>query len=302
MTAVVLTALGSALGMIGIALAVRPTAQSLRSSLAELEGAPRRLGRQAQEAGGPSVRRLIRKVARRLSGVVYDQERLRSHLWPLFAITATPVEEFFGEVVLASLAGVALPAAWWILVGLAGVHVPVEAPLCASLLLGAGGAILPAVLLKAKADRAHLSARRAIESFVNLVVLCLAGGMGIESALFASARIGEGKICEDILNALVLAQDTGEAPWNALDHLGRDFGLAELTELAAAVVLAGTEGARIRSTLSAKSSSIRRHNLADAESEANAVTERLFLPSVCLLVGFLSFIAYPAVARISAGL
>jgi tight adherence protein C len=75
-----------------------------------------------------------------------------------------------------------------------------------------------------------------------------------------------------------------------------------LEELAAAVGLAGAEGARIRLTLAAKAKSIRQHDLAEAESDANAVTERLFLPGVFLLVGFLVFIAYPAVARISAGL
>jgi hypothetical protein len=87
-----------------------------------------------------------------------------------------------------------------------------------------------------------------------------------------------------------------------LDHLGRDIGVSELTELAAAVGLAGTEGARIRLTLAAKATSIRRHDLSAAEAKANTVTERLFLPGVFLLIGFLLFIAYPAVARISAGL
>jgi hypothetical protein len=125
--------------------------------------------------------------------------------------------------------------------------------------------------------------------------------MGIEGALHASASIGENAVSGRILTSLALAQDAGQPPWDALDHLGRDLGIAELTELAAAVGLAGAEGARIRLTLVAKANSIRRHELAEAESEANSVTERLFLPGVFLLVGFLVFIAYPAVARISAG-
>jgi hypothetical protein len=79
------------------------------------------------------------------------------------------------------------------------------------------------------------------------------------------------------------------------------LGVGELSEIAAAVSLAGSEGARIRSTLTAKAASIRRHELADAEAEANAVTERLFLPGVLLLVGFLLFIGYPAYARIAGG-
>ncbi len=87
-----------------------------------------------------------------------------------------------------------------------------------------------------------------------------------------------------------------------MSRLGRAIGLNELDELAGAVELAGTEGARIRATLAAKATSIRRHQLADAETQANTVTERLFLPGLHLLVGFTIFIGYPALARISTGL
>jgi tight adherence protein C len=46
---------------------------------------------------------------------------------------------------------------------------------------------------------------------------------------------------------------------------------------------------------------LRRHEQADAESSANAMTERLFLPGALLLLGFLVFIGYPAFARILGG-
>jgi len=67
------------------------------------------------------------------------------------------------------------------------------------------------------------------------------------------------------------------------------------------VQLAGTEGARIRQSLTARSASLRRHEQAEAESSANAMTERLFLPGALLLIGFLLFIGYPAVHRILGG-
>jgi len=187
-------------------------------------------------------------------------------------------------------------------VNLGGAHLPFTVPLGAALVLGCAGGGVPILVLRSKALRARRSARRVVGSFLNLVVLCLAGGMGIEGALHASARMEEDVVSARILNSLIVAQDSGESPWDALDNLGHDLGLNELKELAAAVGLAGTEGARIRRTLAAKASSIRRHDLAEAESEANRVTERLFLPGVFLLIGFLVFIAYPAVARISAGL
>ena len=85
-------------------------------------------------------------------------------------------------------------------------------------------------------------------------------------------------------------------------RLGDELGIPELREVAAAVGLAGTEGAQIRATLIAKAASIRRHELSESEAQANAVTQRLFLPGIVLLLGFLVFIGYPAVERILSGL
>lgn len=78
--------------------------------------------------------------------------------------------------------------------------------------------------------------------------------------------------------------------------------MAELGEQAASVGLAGTEGAKVRSSLAAKAASLRSHQLADAETTAQAATERMSLPVVLLFAGFLCFIAFPAIERVLAGL
>ena len=79
------------------------------------------------------------------------------------------------------------------------------------------------------------------------------------------------------------------------------MGVGELVELSATLQLAGTEGARIRQSLTARSATLRRHEQADAESGANAATQRMFLPGALLLIGFLLFIGYPAFSRILGG-
>ena len=301
-TVVVVTALGMALGLMGIIISVRPSTPSLRAALAQLE---RRLVKGPELSRGFHGRpglRLDRYPTRWLARVASERDDIRSWLWPFLAITDGTVEKLCGEVVLGASVGLVLPGLWWLILTAGGVDFSVSIPLWVGVVLSICGGILPVLLLASAAKRARKSARRVVGSFLNLVVLCLAGGMGIEGALHASANIGDDAVSGRILASLALAQDAGLPPWDALDHLGRDLGIAELTELAAAVGLAGAEGARIRLTLVAKASSIRRHELAEAESEANSVTERLFLPGVFLLVGFLLFIAYPAVARISAGL
>jgi tight adherence protein C len=301
MTVVVVTALGVGIGVLGLVAALRPARPSLRGAMIQLERQVP-LARRRSEPPGTSSARVDRYLAGRLVTAVSERDSVSAWLSPLLAMGGVSVQEFCGQVLLGTTVGVLLPGLWWMVVTVGGVHVPFVVPIWAALVLGFGGGALPVVRLHSRGSRARQAARRVVGSYLNLVVLCLAGGMGIEGALHASARIGEDDVSARILNALIVAQDAGETPWDALDRLGRDLGVTELTELAAAVALAGGEGARIRLTLAAKASSIRRHGLAQAEAEANTVTERLFLPGVFLLVGFLLFIGYPAVARISAGL
>jgi len=70
-------------------------------------------------------------------------------------------------------------------------------------------------------------------------------------------------------------------PWEA----GPRARIGELSELAASVSLAGTEGAKVRASLAAKAASLRTHELAEAETADQAATERMSLPIVMLFAG-----------------
>jgi tight adherence protein C len=96
-------------------------------------------------------------------------------------------------------------------------------------------------------------------------------------------------------NALDVTTLTGETPWAALARLGEEVGVSELTELAASISLAGTEGARVRDSLAMKASTLREHAMAEAESEAESTTEKMAVPTVLLFLGFMILIGYPAI-------
>ena len=302
MTTVVVTAVGFGLGILGMIVALNPPAPTLRAALARLDRPLTRVVPHPDSGSRGSEVRFDRYLTGRLATLAFEREDLSTWLAPLFALTGVSIQALASEVLLGASVGLVLPGLWWLVVTAGGVHVPLVIPLWSGLVLAGAGGFVPIALFRGKAKRARRVARRTVGSFLNLVVLSLAGGMGIEGALHASAQMGQDAVSEKILTALVLAQDAGQPPWDAIDRLGTELGIPELEELAAAVGLAGAEGARIRLTLAAKAKSIRQHDLAEAESEANAVTERLFLPGVLLLIGFLIFIAYPAVARISSGL
>ena len=106
-------------------------------------------------------------------------------------------------------------------------------------------------------------------------MIATAGGAGIEAALTYAAATGQGPAFAQIRQALETARLTRQPPWQTLGQLGTELGVTELTELAASITLAGTEGAKVRASLAAKSAAMRARQLAEAEAGAQAATERM---------------------------
>ncbi len=300
MTLVLLTAVGFALGLSGLAAALRPEAASLRSTLASLQRPPI----VARPPGSPAglAARLQRSAGDRIVAAVATRGGFPESLRQAAELAEISLTDTCGRSALWAVGAVVVGPLVWAAGAFTGSPPTLVVPLWLSLAGAAVGALVPWLQLRAAAATARQAARAVVAVYLDLVVLCLAGGMGLEGALHQAAEVTEGPMADRIGAALDHARHTGAAPWDALADLGERLQVSELTELAAAVSLAGIEGARIRSTLAAKAAAIRRHQLAEAETEASTVTERLFLPAVLLLLGFLVFVGYPAFARIVIGL
>ena len=118
MTAVIVTAVGFALGVVGMVSALHPAPPSLRAALADLERDPSRIGSRMGLTDRSSKIRPDLYLAGYLGAFVSEQDYARARLWPLFAITGTSIQELCGEIVLAASVGLLLPIAWWALVGM----------------------------------------------------------------------------------------------------------------------------------------------------------------------------------------
>jgi Flp pilus assembly protein TadB len=164
---------------------------------------------------------------------------------------------------------------------------------------GAAGFLLPDIALADEATKKRRAFRHALSAYLDLVNVILAGGGGIESALFAAADAGDGWAFAALRRTLDRARLTGRSPWQLFAELGHELDVPELAELAASVSLAGSHGARIRQSLAAKADTLRGHQVAETEAAAEAATERMTIPVAVLLFGFLVFIAYPAVVQIT---
>lgn len=198
-----------------------------------------------------------------------------------------------------ALAGGAGLAALALAAGVVGLHLSTLGPVIGAAVGSIGGAAIAGRSTVVEARREREAFVRGLSCWLELVALAQAGGMGVESALEASAEIADDPTFLRIRAALDRSRVGPMTPWTALAELGRRIGVAELEELAATLNLAGSEGARIRTSLVTKSASMRQRQMSSAEAEANATTERLFLPSIVMMIAFVMFLMYPAGVRLA---
>ncbi|MGW7514142.1 type II secretion system F family protein [Streptomyces sp. NPDC054796] len=218
------------------------------------------------------------------------------------AITERSAEVHLAEKAALALTGLLLPAAFELVLALDDRPLPWMMPLAGSLLLATGGFLLPDATVRTKAAKRRRAFRHALGAYLNLVHLLLAGGAGVDGALNDAARVGHGWAFQQISHALDIARLTRTSPWETLGRLGDELEISELSELAAALSLAGTEGARIRASLAAKAVALRHQDGSEAEAEANAATERMAVPAALMAVGFLLFVFYPALTHVTTSL
>lgn len=273
------------------ALAPRPTPlDALLTSLAQPRSAITDEDRPIE-----STDRLGRAARRTIEAAGVDLGRYRNDL----RLVDRTTDRHALDKIVGGIAGLLVPN----LVGIALVAMGIGPPLGLVAVLSIGtavvGFLMPDFLLREEGERRRRAFRHALSSYLDLVNVLLAGGAGIETALYAAADAGDGWGYQTIRNALRRARLTGQSPWDTFGVLAADLGINELAELAANVSLAGSHGARIRASLAAKADTLRGHQVAETEAAAEAATERMTVPVAVLLLGFLLFIAYPAVIQIT---
>lgn len=162
------------------------------------------------------------------------------------------------------------------------------------------GFVIPDTVARRQAVERRQAFRHSLAFFLDLVIVVLAGGAGIGSALRQAAAAGDGWAYLQIRGALDRGRVKRESPWVVLGQLGDELGIVELEELAASVSLAEREGAAVRQSLTAKAASIRDHQLADAEAKASSATVRMAAPLVLIGIAFCGFVLYGAVSSLFA--
>ncbi len=286
---------GLAMGaMIGLGLTAAlwglfPPREPLHIRLSEL-------GQPSDHANRSKTRReRMGGVAARSFGRLAFQERRLEH--DLRAVGQSPEALALAKLGMLVL-GMGLPVGIWIVTWLARAWVSPGVVILASAVTGGLFFFLPDLSLRERARKRRKELRSHLSTYLDLVGLHLSGGCGIDRALADAADQGTAWGFAEIQKTLRQAQLANEPPWTALARLGEDLGSPELEELAAWLMLAGTSGSRVRSSLHVKARGLRERALNEAETEAQQATEHMSLPVVLMFSGFLGLIGYPAIAAI----
>ncbi|MFG2058549.1 type II secretion system F family protein [Micromonospora sp. NPDC048930] len=274
------------LGLVLAASGLLPAQPSLTQALDALRRTPA-----APDVPAPARARLL---AAPLHALGLPRQRMRADL----AVLERPVAIHLADQTLAVLAGLVLPPATIGVLATGGVTFAQGMPLWASLTGAAGGWWLAESTVHAEAQRRRDELRYALSAVLDLVVISLAGGAGLEQALDDACADTHGWAAQRLRRAVDTARLLRIAPWQALGQLGEDTGVVELHELAATMSLAGTEGARIRDSLTIRAATLRAHQAAALEARANAATERMSMPVMLLAAAYMLFLLYPAVTAV----
>jgi tight adherence protein C len=218
------------------------------------------------------------------------------------AVTGRSIEVHLAEKAALALTGLVLPTAVEVLLALGGRALPWLVPLAGSVLLAVLGFLLPDATVRSEATQRRSTFRHALSAYLNLIHILLTGGAGVDGALSDAVSVGRGWSFQQLRRALTTARLTRTTPWATLGQLGEELDVTELSELAAALSLAGTEGAKVRASLAAKAAALRTKGGNEAEKKANSATERMVMPGVLMGLGFVFFIFYPAMVQILSSL
>lgn len=214
------------------------------------------------------------------------------------AVLSRSLERHLAVSLLAALGAFIAPLAMVALMQIMGVPLEWSMPLLVSLLLCVIAGALPTLRLRNQADEARRDFRHVVGSYLDLVSMSLSAGRGVPEALDSASTLSDDPAMVRIRDALAVARLRGETPWAALGQLGTQLRIAELRDLSAALALVAEDGAKIRESLAARASSMRRKDLADAEGKAGENSESMLVAQLIIAIGFIVFLVYPALTGI----
>ena len=220
------------------------------------------------------------------------------------ALTGKTFESVMGRKVVGFAVGFVLALIGVVAVTVVGgVQLPAGSPVIIGFAVGFGFFLLPDLDARALAAKRRRDFEYAFGAYQSWVALEMAGSAAPEEALTTAARIGAGwplaLIRDTLYRARLTKNSDKKTEWDALADLGIRIGVDDLRDLGQLIKLVAKDGAKVRETLSARSTAMRRKQLAVEQGVAGERDQSMRLAQIVLGMGFIVFLGYPAVAAIA---
>ncbi len=175
------------LGAVGIVYSLRPAPPSLQSIVEAMNGS--RLTASTADMGSRSL-----VLGRSLTSWLTTSDVTNHPWWEPVRQSLTITGERVEDVATKALVGMGVglvgpPLVWVVATQIVGVELSPVVPVAMAVIAVPAGACLPVVELQRRARDRRRHFRVVISSFIDLVVLGLAGGVGVEGALFAASQM-----------------------------------------------------------------------------------------------------------------
>lgn len=285
---------GAAIGL-GAFLIIRelmPAPPALHAAMSRADARARHST--ATSAPDEPVPRISRWLTARVARSRLDVRIPRRDL----AILGKPVETYLTQKLAMTSLGLAAPSLFWTFL------MPSPSwPLSTGFVLAFACVMFaaPDIAVRSQAREAREEFRVALVAYLDLVKMARAGGAGPTEALETPTKICHGWPFTRLATALDPATRGTRDPWDELTVLADELGVRELAETASIARRAGTHGARILDSLTAKAASLRDQRLSQALTSAKSRTETMTLPVALSVLGYLTLLGYPAYTRITGG-
>jgi tight adherence protein C len=196
---------------------------------------------------------------------------------------------FYGRQAMAVFLGVkiltmASPALIGFFGGLAGIW-PLATGVLVGSLLGAAGMIGPSFWLDNRKAARQISLRRALPDALDVMVICLEGGLSLSAALryVAEDLRTAHALLADELNIVQREVQLGLSPGESLRHLAERADLEEISSLASVIVQADRLGASLVKTMRVHADALRVKRRQRAEEMAQKAGTKILFPTIIFI-------------------
>ena len=163
------------------------------------------------------------------------------------------------------------------------------------------GLYVPSLVIRAKADRRQREIINAFPDALDLMLVCVEAGLGLESAF---SRVGmeitrSHKLLSEQFGAVVLELRAGRSHEDALRRMAERSGSEEIRSFATLLVQSTKLGSSIAQTLRVYAAEMRERRRMKAEEKAHRLPVLLSIPLVCfMLPTMIGVLMLPAALRV----